>query len=303
MNRRSRVVYALAVLGAILPCTVSGRQSALPPAVSTSPPVALGAPPLRLTDPPSLSISRLPAENPFGLAPDVPAAPLAKLPFAALVVSAPFFATTRVDVAGRVMQSRRVRDPIPSLAADSKRSLDRWVFDPARKNGQVVETWASLRLDLQVVIRAPRIEQMNMTPVTPATSIPVPFEWGSDTGWYESLKVSPPSDGTVPIEQVDMPPNPKKTRWDADSYQGPFSCRFWIKVTALGRVEKSIPIQVSDPILIAYMRRSLSSWQLRPAQVKGQAVDSWNELSLSGQLGYSTEIKQIANLRKTLTVP
>jgi len=32
-------------------------------------------------------------------------------------------------------------------------------------------------------------------------------------------------------------------------------------------------------------------------------VDSWNDLSLTGQLGYSIEIKQIANLRKTLAVP
>ncbi len=302
MKWRSGAGYALVVLGAIVPCAVSA-QSAAPAAVPTEPPAALGSPPLRLTDPPLISISRLSAENPFGLVADVAAAPPAKPPFTELVLSAPFFATMRVDRVGRVTQSRRVRDPIPSLSADSKKSLDRWVFDPARKNGQPVETWASFQLDLQVVIRAPKIEQMNMTPVTPASPILVPFEWGSDTGWYESLKVSPPSDGTVPIEQVDTRPNPKKTKWDADSYRGPFSCRFWIKVNALGRVEKSIPIQVSDPILIAYMRRSLSSWQLRPAQIKGQAVDSWNDLSLSGQLGYSTEIKQIVNLPKTLAIP
>jgi len=95
-----------------------------------------------------------------------------------------------------------VRDPIPSLSADSKKSLDRWLFDPARKNGQPVETWRSFRLDLQIIILSPKIEQMSMTPVTPASPIPVPFEWGSDTGWYESLKVSPPSDGTIPVEQV-----------------------------------------------------------------------------------------------------
>jgi len=302
MKRRSGAGYALAALGAILPCAVSA-QTGVPAAVPTAPPVVLGAPPLRLMDPPLVATPRLPAENPFGLAADVAAALPAKPPFAALGLSVPFYAMMRVDVAGRVLQSRRVRDPIPSLAADSKKSLDRWVFEPARKSGQVVETWASFRLDLQVVIGVPRIEQMSMAPVTPATPIPAPVDWGSDTGWYESLKVSPPSDGTVPIEQVDIPPNPKKTRWDADSYRGPFACRFWIKVNAQGRVEKSIPIQVSDPILIPYVRRSLSSWQLRPAQLKGQAVDSWNDLSLAGQISYSIEIKQIVKLSKTLAVP
>lgn len=302
MRPRSGLGYALTVLSLIVPCAVSA-QSGGPAAAPTAPPAGLGSPPLRLSDPPLISISRLSAENPFGLVADVAAAPPAKPPLTEAALSAPFFATMRVDRLGHVTQSRRVRDPIPSLAADSKKSLDRWVFDPARKNGQTVETWASLRLDLQIVILSPRIEQMNMMPVTPASPVPVPFEWGSDTGWYETLKVSPPNDGTVPTEQVDTPPNPKKTRWDADSYRGPFSCRFWIKVNALGRVEKSIPIQVSDPILIAYMRKSFSSWQMRPAQVKGQAVDSWNDLSLSGQIGYSTEIKQIAKLAKTLAVP
>jgi hypothetical protein len=301
MRRQSGVGYALAILGAILPRAVPAQSA--PAQAAPAAPAALGAPPLRLTDPPVISISRLPAENPFGLVVDVPAAPPVKPPFAELALTTPFFAAMRVDRAGHVTQSRRVRDPIPSLSVDSKKSLDRWLFDPARKNGQPVETWASFRLDLQVVILSPKIEQMSLTPVTPASPVPVPFEWGSDTGWYESLKVSPPSDGTIPIEQVDTPPNPKKTRWDADSYRGPFSCRFWIKVNASGRIEKSIPIQVSDPVLIVYIRRSLSSWQLRPAQVKGQAVDSWNDLSLTGQLGYSIEIKQIANLRKTLAVP
>ncbi len=298
MRRQPAVACALAVLGAIVPCAASAQPSQAP--IPTAAPVS-GVPPLRLSDPPLISISRLPPDNPFGLVVDVQAAMPVKPPFTELALSAPFFAAMRVDRTGHVTQSRRVRDPIPSLTADSKKSLDRWVFDPARRSGQPVETWASFRLDLQVVIRAPKIEQMTMTPVIPTSPIPVPFEWGSDTTWYENLKVTPPSDGTVPVEQVDTPPNPKKTKWDADSYKGPFSCRFWIKVNASGRVERSIPIQVSDPVLIAYIRRSLSSWQLRPAQVKGQAVDSWSDLSLAGQIGYSTEIKQIFNLRKTLS--
>ncbi len=94
--------------------------------------------------------------------------------------------------------------------------------------------------------------------------------------------------------------SPKKTKWVADSYKGPFSCRFWVKVSAAGRIEKVVPLQVSDPVLIAYVRQTAPGWALRPARVKGQPVDSWNELNVSGVLSYSIEVKQINNLRTTM---
>ena len=211
------------------------------------------------------------------------------------------YVAVRVDRTGKPSQSILARDPLPSLAAEAKRSFDRWVFDPAKKGGQTVETWTSLRLDLQVEVKPPRIEQIVLTPVTPSMPLPSPVTWGTDEAWYDQLKPAPPSDGTMPVDQVDLLATPKKTKWDADSYKGPFSCHFWIKVSSTGRVEKSIPIQVSDPVLIAYMRRAMSGWQLRPARIKGEAADSWNDLVVAGQIGYSVEIKQIANLRKPLT--
>jgi hypothetical protein len=246
-----------------------------------------------------ISISRLGTENPFGLAAEEPAALAPKLEFPQSIVTVALFAAVRVDATGRVVQSRIVRDPIPSLAADSRRSFEqRWSFDPAVKAGQPVETWASLGLDLQAEVR-PREEQAAMTPITPATPLTAPFEWGDDKVWFDNFKAVVPTDGTVPLEQVDTTASPKKTKWLADSYKGPFSSRFWVKVSAAGRIEKVVPIQVSDPVLIAYMRKTAPGWALRPARVKGQPVDSWNELNVSGVVSYSIEIKQINNLRKT----
>jgi hypothetical protein len=287
----------------------AAAPSAMPAQEGTSPRAPAGASaaapnpetgPMRLTDPPSLTISRLPADNPFGAAVEAPAAFTGKPVFTELAITIPLYAAIRVDRAGKVLDSRRPRDPIPSLSADEKKSFDRWTFDPARKSGQTVETWASVRLDLAAQIRAPKVEQFTLTPVTPTMPIPAPLEWGSDEAWYQSVRPGSPGEGAVPVEQVDTLPTPKKTRWDADSYKGPFSCRFWTKVNAAGKIERAIPIQVTDPILIGYMRQQMSAWQLRPARIAGQNADSWNELSLSGQIGYTTEIKQIANLRKTL---
>jgi len=261
------------------------------------------AAPRRLVDPPVVSISKLPTDNPFGLLVEEPAAVPPKPAFPELVLPAAMYAAVRVDPTGRVVGSRIVRDPVPVLAAESRRSFEqRWSFDPATKAGAPVETWASERLDLQIEVR-PREEQVVITPITPATPLPPPLDWGDDTKWYEAYKTTPPTDGTVPLEDVEKPPNPKKMKWSADSYKGPFSCKVWIKVSADGLVHKMIAIQASDPILVPYMRKTIAAWTMRPARMKGQPVESWSELSITGQLSYSIELKQVNNLRKTLATP
>jgi len=283
--------------------TPAPTENPAPAAVATpapSPaPFSTGAPPRRLVDAPVISVSRLPADNPFGVAADEPPALPPKPPFPELPVMTSLFAAVRVDPTGKVVTSRLVRDPVPSVAAESRRSFEqRWAFDPAVRAGQPVEAWGSYRLDMQVDVR-PREEQASLTPITPATPIPVPFEWGDDKKWYDSLKAAPPADGTVALEQVDSIPNPKKTRWGADSYKGPFSCKFWVHINANGFIDKLIPIQVSDPVLIPYMRKVATTWPMRPARVKSQPIESWGELSVSGQLSFAIDVKQINNLRKT----
>lgn len=295
------VAAALAGVAAVCEVFAQTPPGAPTPPPTSPPPAVLGVTPIRLSDPPIISVLRLPADNPFGAAVETAALAPPKPTFTQAVVTVPFFGAMRVDRAGRVTQSRRVRDPIPSLAQDSKKSLDRWVFDPARKGGQPVDTWASARIDLAVEVRPPKVEQLTLTPILPTTPIPAPFEWGSDSAWYDGLTVTPLSDGTVPVEQVDIPPNPKKYPWYADSYRGPFSCRLWVKVSAAGKIEKIIPIQVSDPVLIAYMRQQLPNWPIRPAHIKGQPAETWNDLSIAGTVGYSIEVKQAVSLRKTIT--
>jgi hypothetical protein len=139
-----------------------------------------------------------------------------------------------------------------------------------------------------------------LVPVTPSTAIPRPFAWPADEVWLESRKGGAPVEGTVRLESVDTPPMPRKTPWNANSYKGPFSAKFWVRVKSNGALEKAIPLEASDPVLIGYLRRAMSSWAFRPAQSNGIPIDSWNELSLSGQISYSVDLKQIASLRKSL---
>ena len=215
-------------------------------------------------------------------------------------VSAAEFVSVRVDATGKPAGFRLDREPIAALSGEVQRTLARWTFEPARRSGAPVDTWASLRLDLTVEIDAPRSVQSSLVLVTPSTPVPRPFAWPTDDAWLESRKGSPPTDGTVPLESVDTPPMPKKTPWDADSYKGSFSAKFWVRVKANGALEKAIPLDASDPVLVAYLRRAMSGWAFHPAQANGAPVDSWNELSLSGSVSYSVDLKQIASLRKNL---
>jgi hypothetical protein len=273
---------------------------ALPPTSTPTPrPRVEDAPPLRITERAASSIGVVPPENPFGAPVESPATLPQKPPLAELILQAPSFVELRVDPNGKVLAVRRVRDPIPSLQAETHKDLARWTFEPARKGAQKVETWAPLRLDLQVEVAPPRIETATLTPITPATALPAPVDWGNDEAWYQNVKVAPPDDGTVPITQVDVPPAPKRTPFPG-SYKGPFSARFWVRVNPAGKVDRVIPIAASDPILIPYFKKGLAGWTLRPARRAGAAAESWNELVLSGQISYSVDIRQLAQLRKPL---
>ncbi|HZI67728.1 MAG TPA: hypothetical protein VFF17_14305 [Thermoanaerobaculia bacterium] len=282
------------------PPGVPGAPAPAPtPVLLVAVPTPTPAPPARVSDSAVVAILEAPGANPFGIVAQTPAALPPKLTFVDAIATAAKFVSVRVDRAGRPMGSRPERDPIPSLADEGQRSLARWTFEPGRKGAEAVETWGSLRLDLEVEIDAPRSVQGVLTPITPATPVPRPLLWPSDEVWLEGRK-APLTDGTVPLETLDSPPMPTKTPWDADSYKGPFSAKFWVKVKSNGIVEKAVPLEASDPVLIGYLRRAMSSWAFRPAQANGAPVDSWNELVLSGQVAYDVELKQIASLRRTL---
>jgi hypothetical protein len=281
------------------PPVETAAEAPAPPATAIVLPPAIAAPAARVTDAPLVSILQAPSDNPFGRAVEVPAALPPKLVFSDAVAASAAFFSARVDPTGRIMGVRQQRDPIPSLAGEAQRSVSKWVFDPARKGSESVETWAAMRLDLQVEIDAPRSVQSTLTPVTPTTPIPRPLDWVSDDAWLESRKGVPP-DGGIPLESVDSPPMPRKTPWDADSYRGPFTAKFWVKVNSAGVVEKAIPLEASDPVLVPYLRRAMSTWAFRPARVEGAPADSWNELNLSGSVGYKVDLKQIASLRRSL---
>jgi hypothetical protein len=295
------VVAALALL-ACLPGLAAGQAApaARPPDEKPAPPTpALGAP-LRITDTGTTLVARFPSDNPFGAALDAPAAAPAKPTIQKIQMTEEMYVAVRVDAKGKAVAFKRVRDPIPSLAADTQKSLSRWAFDPPKKGGQPVDTWTSLRLDLSLEVDPLKIEQLAMTPVTRETPMATPFEWPTAAAWLDSVRVPPPADGSLPLEQLDLPPTPRKYPWSADSLKRPITAKLWVRVSAAGKIDRFVPIQVADPFLIGYMKKGLGLWVFRPARLGTANVDSWNELTISGTIDCSIELKQVVSLRKTL---
>src|SRR5215831_14323196 len=75
-------------------------QTAPPPAPAPAAVAAPGVPPARVSDASSITTLTLPADNPFGVNVEVPAAPPPKPAFNEFAVTVPLFGTMRVDRTG-----------------------------------------------------------------------------------------------------------------------------------------------------------------------------------------------------------
>ena len=296
------ILLWLGLIGRAVAQAPTPAPTAPPAATETAadkPATPLGAP-LKITEAGSTLVARFPTDNPFGSAVDSPAMPPIKPVIPKILMTDEMYVAIRVDAKGKSTSFKRVRDPIPSIAADTQKSLLRWVFDPPKKGGLPVDTWTSVKLDLAMEVDPLKIEQLSLTPVTRESPIPTPFEWPAGAAWFEAQKPSPPSDGAVPLEQLDMPPAPRKTPWSADSLKHPINLKLLVRITAAGKVDRIVPLQVSDPFLIPYLRKGLSLLVFKPARSGNANVDSWNEVLLTGTIDNSIVLKQIVSLRKSL---
>jgi hypothetical protein len=259
--------------------------------------------PSRITETIAPPVPALPRNNPYGANVENPAALPPKLTFGEWPSEATMFASVKVDRTGKTGTVRIVRDPLPGISRLVASSLGRWTFTPARQAGQPADAWASLRVDLSLQIDEPKIERQTLSPVRTDDPLPVPLQLGKDTEWYDALPPGTPDDGATPVEKLEAPPVPTKTRWDADSWRGSFSMKFWIQVDAEGRIVRAIPLEASEPGLVPYFRRAIAGWTIRPGRIGGAPAATWNELVLGGQIRYDAAIKQIQTLRKTLPPP
>jgi hypothetical protein len=283
-----RVVFRVAAF--LLASTPSFAQQAATPA---------GA-----VDPVKPVVLNLPEKNPFACAAATPPNLSTRDFTSGVSVTISAFATVRLNAAGKIEEVLLVHDPIPTLEPQQRESFKKWEFVPARKGGAVsASAWASLRLDLKVEYSKPQIARATFVGVADADPIPAPISSRWDDSWSEGAPALADLQGADGAESLDMPVMPKKTKWYADRFKGPFQAKVWIEVGPAGKATRIIPVELKDAALLPYLQNSIGRWNFAPAHNESGPVPCWGVLDIAGSVSYDVDLVRTASLKKTIGLP
>ena len=159
--------------------------------------------------------------------------------------------------------------------------------------------WSTVRLDLKFEFSRPQITRADFAPVAASMPIPpaIPGRW--DEGWIDTAPPLSDLRGAEPVEQLDVPPLPKKTKWYADRFKGPFAVKLWVEVSPAGKATRIVPVEIKDPALLAYLRTAISRWNFAPARKGTQPVSCWGILDLAGTISYDISLLRSASIKKS----
>ena len=245
------------------------------------------------------AVMKLPETNPYACDSDTPPALASREMPSGIEAAVAAYAACRLDPQGRVAEVLLLHDPVPSLAPQVVASLQRWDFVPPKKAGAPVSGWATLRLDLNVEFSRPQITRATFTRVSPEEPLPVPLTDRWDESWIATAPPLKDLRGAEPPETLDLQPLPRKTKWLADRYRGPFPVRLWIEVSPQGKAVRLVPVGLKDPVLLLYLQRAAAHWNFAPASKGGSAVSCWGILDLDGTIGYDVSLLRAASIKKS----
>ena len=256
-------------------------------------------PPATPADPVRPVVMALPERNPFTCDADTGAAIATRELPSGVEATIPEFVSFRLDHTGKIEDVLLVHDPIPSLAAQQRESFKKWEFLPPKKASVELAGWSTVRLDLKFEYSRPQITRADFLPVTATTPVPdvLPVRW--DEGWIETAPPLTDLHGAEAVEALDMPPLPKKTKWYADRFKGPFQLKLWIEVSPAGKATRIVPVEVKDAALMGYFRGAISRWNFAPARKGGQAISCWGMLDLAGTISYDVSLLRSASIKKS----
>jgi len=140
-------------------------------------------------------------ENPYASTVDAPAALPPKLAFAGQRRSAVFFVSIHVDSTGKAAPGARDRDPIPSLAGETLRSISPLDVRPGasrRATGRHLGAFASTFTPRSARRRSCRCPSRHHAD----DADPPPFQWLPECDWFVQPPPREPYDGSVPIVDV-----------------------------------------------------------------------------------------------------
>lgn len=255
--------------------------------------------PVPAGDPVRPIMMAIPEKNPFVCEADSGATIATRELPSGIEAAIPEFVSVRIDRAGKIQEVLLVHDPIPSLEAQQRESFKKWEFLPPKKTGLEVPAWSTVRLDLKFEFSRPQVSRADFLPVTASTPVPAALSGRWDEGWIDTAPPLSDLHGAEAVEALDVPPLPRKTKWYADRFKGPFEVKVWIEVSPAGKAIRIVPVEMRDPALLAYLKSAISRWTFAPARKGSQAVSCWGVLNLAGTISYDVSLLRSASIKKS----
>jgi hypothetical protein len=174
----------------------------------------------------------------------------------------------RLDESGKVQEVEIVDPPLLALVPSATEAARLWTFEPARKAGKPVRTWATFALDLAVDLEKPTFSSFSLSPIGKDDPIPeVVKEYPGETGLLRFPSALEATEGgLVSIEEVDALPTAKKSSWRFEPIRLKSRLSAVLQISSTGSVERVIPTgSTSEPFILAWVRSQASRWKIQPA--------------------------------------
>jgi hypothetical protein len=181
---------------------------------------------------------------------------------------ATLFFALKVDETGKVLQAEVVDSPLRGIAPAATEIAARWTFDPARKDGKTVRTWAAYGLDLVVDLERAVFTSFSMLPIGRNDAIPaIQREPAGEEGLLRFPRQPDDADaGVISIEEVDSLPVIRKTPWKLETIRLKSRFSALLQVSPAGAIERVIPTGSSfEPFVLAWVRTQAARWKITPA--------------------------------------
>lgn len=256
-------------------------------------------PPAASGDPVRPVVMAMPDRNPFACDADTGAAIVTRELPSGVEAAIAEFVSIRLDRTGKIEDVLLVHDPLPSLEVQQRESFKKWEFLPPKKTSVEVSGWTTVRLDLKVEYARPQVTRADFLPVAATTPVPavLPTRW--DEGWIETAPPVADLHGAEKVESLDTAPLPRRTKWYADRFKGPFQAKLWIEVSPAGKATRIVPVEMKDAALLGYFKGAIARWTFTPARKAGQAVPCWGMLDLAGTISYDVSLLRSASIKKS----
>ena len=239
-------------------------------------------------DPARIPPAEVPFVNPLWQELEAPAAlkgPVPKLKD--LDAASTLIVSVRIDETGRVSEAIAPEPPIRALGAAAQAQAPRWLFKPAKKDGQPVRCWGTYGVDVEVELEDAVWSAFNLVPIGKDDPLPaLGKELPGDT-WISRYPpaLAPPEPGVFSVEDVDFLPMPDKVPLKLESTPLKSRALALVEVSGLGTVKRVVPVGSYEPLILRWIRESAKGWILTAAKKGGAPVSSW--LLLDTTIEYS----------------